>query len=81
MCALTNFNIVIGNRQAISRQTTKMGDEHKEQGNKLFLARRFDEAISCYSKAIVILFLNFKQLCNLTTPSIIQSLTEMIFFV
>jgi hypothetical protein len=30
--------------------------EHKDQGNKLFLARRFDEAISCYSKAIVNLF-------------------------
>nr|SVE74806.1 EOG090X0AJZ [Daphnia carinata] len=27
--------------------------EHKDQGNKLFLARRFDEAISCYSKAIL----------------------------
>nr|CAG4637231.1 EOG090X0AJZ [Ceriodaphnia reticulata]SVE73101.1 EOG090X0AJZ [Ceriodaphnia reticulata] len=32
----------------------KMNDrEHKDQGNKLFLARRFDEAISCYTKAIL----------------------------
>lgn len=29
--------------------------EHKDQGNKLFLAHRYDEAISCYTKAIVIL--------------------------
>jgi len=31
-----------------------MGDrELKDQGNKLFLSRRYEEAISCYSKAIV----------------------------
>lgn len=27
--------------------------ELKNQGNKLFAARKFDDAISCYSKAIV----------------------------
>lgn len=27
--------------------------ELKEQGNKLFSARKFEDAVSCYSKAIV----------------------------
>nr|CAG4649554.1 EOG090X0AJZ [Scapholeberis mucronata]SVE93783.1 EOG090X0AJZ [Scapholeberis mucronata] len=27
--------------------------EHKDQGNKLFLARKYDEACSCYTKAIL----------------------------
>jgi len=27
--------------------------ELKDQGNKLFLSRRFEDAIACYSKAIV----------------------------
>ena len=27
--------------------------ELKEQGNKLFSSRKYDEAIACYSKAIV----------------------------
>ena len=31
-----------------------MGDrELKDQGNKLFLSRRYEDAISCYTKAIV----------------------------
>lgn len=28
-------------------------DDFKDQGNRLFLARKFDDAINCYSKAIV----------------------------
>lgn len=31
-------------------------EELKNYGNKLFSARKFDDAISCYSKAIVSLF-------------------------
>lgn len=27
--------------------------ELKEQGNKLFSARKYDDAVACYSKAIV----------------------------
>lgn len=27
--------------------------EYKEQGNRLFTSRKYDEAVSCYSKAIV----------------------------
>ena len=29
--------------------------ELKDQGNKLYLARRYEEAIICYTKAIVII--------------------------
>ena len=34
-----------------------MGDrELKDQGNKLYLAKRYEDAIACYTKAIVIIF-------------------------
>jgi len=31
--------------------------ELKEQGNRMFSARKYDEAIGCYSKAIVSIFI------------------------
>jgi STIP1 homology and U-box containing protein 1 len=38
----------------MSKQESGITDvELKNQGNKLFAARKFDDAISCYSKAIV----------------------------
>lgn len=48
-----------------------MGDrELKDQGNKLFLSRRYEDAISCYTKAIlkngsVPLYYTNRALCNL----------------
>ena len=30
--------------------------ELKDQGNKLYLAKRYEDAITCYTKAIVIMF-------------------------
>lgn len=34
--------------------TANLSDvELKEQGNRLFLAKRFEDAINCYTKAIV----------------------------
>jgi len=44
----------LSNYQAFVVCEIKMGDrELKDQGNKLFLSRRYEEAISCYTKAIL----------------------------
>lgn len=38
----------------MSRPTQQLSDvELKDHGNKLFAARKFDDAIICYNKAIV----------------------------
>lgn len=39
--------------------------ELKEQGNRLFCARKYDEAIGCYSKAIVRMFYTFSDNKNM----------------
>lgn len=37
-----------------SQKAQQLSDEElKNQGNKLFAARKYDDAITCYSKAIV----------------------------
>lgn len=44
--------------------TANLSDvELKDQGNRLFSSRKFDDAISCYSKAIVSDLLNMLILC------------------
>ena len=38
----------------MSKPATQLSDvELKDHGNKLFAARKYDDAISCYNKAIV----------------------------
>lgn len=34
--------------------------ELKEQGNRLFEQRKYDDAVSCYTKAIVCIYLTFE---------------------
>lgn len=46
--------------------TANLSDkELKEQGNRMFSLRKYDDAINCYSKAIVRLYLRFISCFNL----------------
>lgn len=40
-------------KKKMSKPTNLSDQELKDHGNKLFAARKFEDAISCYSKAIV----------------------------
>uniref|UniRef100_A0A8C1IBI1 E3 ubiquitin-protein ligase CHIP n=1 Tax=Cyprinus carpio TaxID=7962 RepID=A0A8C1IBI1_CYPCA len=39
-------------KMASSPEKSSSAQEHKEQGNRLFLSRKYQEATTCYSKAI-----------------------------
>lgn len=40
-------------KMASSPEKSSSAQELKEQGNRLFLSRKYQEAVTCYSKAIV----------------------------
>lgn len=44
-------------KMASSPEKSTSAQELKEQGNRLFLSRKYQEAVTCYSKAIVSLCL------------------------
>lgn len=50
--------------------TANLSDvELKDQGNRLFSSRKFDDAISCYTKAIVSIHVELVNLiCASTSP-------------
>lgn len=58
----------------MSQKATLTDIELKDHGNKLFAARKYEDAISCYSKAIVRIFSSWISLFLLLLVLIIARL-------